>query len=519
MNIDGIKKLLAQGEGLEIEFKLTSSILNNNAFETICAFLNRNGGHLLLGVNDAGTVEGVQENACQNIVKNIINSSNNPEKLTPTANLYPEIIDYEGKKIIYVYVPKSSQVHRTANKIFDRNNDSDVNITQHHRLVTEMYIRKQETYTENRIYPGLELSDFREDLFLRVKKLARSQSPDHLWNELNDMELIKSAGLYHKDYQTHKEGFTLGAVLLLGKDEIIQQILPQYKTDAIYRVNNLDRYDDRDDIRTNLIEAYDRLMAFVAKHLPDKFYQEGDQRMNLRDKLFREVVANLLIHREFSNAYPAKLIIEKECLSTENWNTPHGMGLIDPARFAPFPKNPTIAKFFKEIGRVEELGSGIRNIYKFSKLYTAAGKPELIEGDVFITRIPIESTILRIDIHDTLSINEGGIDTKSNQVNNQESNQESNRESNQEEIQEILKNRSGHWKKILRYCIEPKSKKQLMLEGLKVTNQTKNFNHYILPLIELGLLKRTIPENLKDRNQKYVITDKGANALKILYKK
>jgi ATP-dependent DNA helicase RecG len=37
---------------------------------------------------------------------------------------------------------------------------------------------------------------------------------------------------------------------------------------AIVRIQNTDRYDDRDDIRVNLIDSYDRLMGFVAKHLP-----------------------------------------------------------------------------------------------------------------------------------------------------------------------------------------------------------------------------------------------------------
>ncbi len=46
---------------------------------------------------------------------------------------------------------------------------------------------------------------------------------------------------------------------------------PGYITDALYRVENLDRYDDRLQVTTNLIEAYDLLMEFVAKHTSDKF--------------------------------------------------------------------------------------------------------------------------------------------------------------------------------------------------------------------------------------------------------
>lgn len=133
---------------------------------------------------------------------------------------------------------------------------------------------------------------------------------------------------------------------------------------------NAYRYDDRDDIRTNLIESYERLMQFIAKHLNDKFYLEKDQRVSLRDTIFREVVSNILVHREFLNPFPVKFIIENGRVFVENSNKPHGNGTIDPSNFFPFPKNPTIAKFFKEIGRVDELGSGVRNIYKYNKIYS-----------------------------------------------------------------------------------------------------------------------------------------------------
>ncbi len=212
--------------------------------------------------------------------------------------------------------------------------------------------------------------------------------PGRIWI---DQELLRSAGLFKHDHRTGKGGYTLAAVLLMGKDEAIQSVLPYHRTDAILRIENVDRYDDRDDIRTNLIESYDRLMAFVRKHLPDKFYQEGEQRISLRDRIFREIVGNLLIHREYANAFPAKLIIENGRVFAENWNRPNDGGVIDPANFSPYPKNPVIAKFFKEIGWVDELGSGVRNTFKYCGIYTPRTKPEFFEDDVFRTIIPLKS--------------------------------------------------------------------------------------------------------------------------------
>lgn len=125
------------------------------------------------------------------------------------------------------------------------------------------------------------------------------------------------------------------------------------------------------------------------------------------DKLFREVIANMLIHREYSNAYPAKLIIEKDCVRTENGNKARGLGTISLTDFVPYPKNPVIASVFKEIGWAEELGSGVRNIVKYSKVYSGM-IPEFIDGDVFKTKIPLNGTV-NGTVNDTVNgtVNDG----------------------------------------------------------------------------------------------------------------
>lgn len=46
------------------------------------------------------------------------------------------------------------------------------------------------------------------------------------------------------------------------------------------------------------------------------------------------------------------------------------------------------------------------------------------------------------------------------------------------------------------------------MEMLGISNQSKNRQSHIVPLIELGLLQMTNPENPKDRNQKYIATTK-----------
>lgn len=55
--------LIQQGEGLTVEFKRCGSLPERDTFETICSFANRQGDHIILGVNDNGSVEGINEGA------------------------------------------------------------------------------------------------------------------------------------------------------------------------------------------------------------------------------------------------------------------------------------------------------------------------------------------------------------------------------------------------------------------------------------------------------------------------
>ena len=265
-----------------------------------------------------------------------------------------------------------------------------------------MYIRKQREYTENTVFPYATASDLKQELIDRARIMATNRNPHHPWERMTNEEILRSAGLYKKNLQTGESGYTLACILLFGTDEAILSALPHHKTDAIYRVKETDRYDDRDDIRCNLIESYDRLMAFIEKHVDDKFYMENEIRVSARNKLFREVIANMLIHREYSNAYPAKLIIEKDYVRTENGNKARGLGAISLTDFVPYPKNPVIASVFKEIGWAEELGSGVRNIVKYSRVYSGT-IPEFIDGDVFKTKISLNGTV-NVGVNDGVNV-------------------------------------------------------------------------------------------------------------------
>lgn len=387
MNLERVKHIIKDGEGIRTEFKESRTRLPKNLFETICAMLNRDGGDILLGVNDKGSVTGLEKANVETMKTNLVNLSNNAEKLNPPFILFPQVYELDGETVIHIQVPSSSQIHKSANIVFDRSNDGDFKVDEPQQIA-DIYNRKRNHFSEGTIYPMVQSSDFNADLFPKIRNLIRGNNEDHPWLPLTDEQLLQKAGLWKKDFATGQEGYTLAAVLLLGKDETIQQILPHYKIDALVRKHNTERFDDRLYCTTNLIDVYDQLMDFAAKHLSDPFYLEGTQRRSLRGIIFREIIVNMIVHREYTNAQPATFIIYKDRVETENANNPHGEGLLSPTNFSPFPKNPSIAKFFMQLGRFDELGSGILNVNKYIKAYSGKDNPQFIEGATFKTIIP-----------------------------------------------------------------------------------------------------------------------------------
>jgi ATP-dependent DNA helicase RecG len=80
----------------------------------------------------------------------------------------------------------------------------------------------------------------------------------------------------------------------------------------------------------------------------------------VRSWIAREIVSNILCHRDYSSTFPAKIVIEQDRIYAENWNRSNLHGPIDPEDFSPQPKNPILARFFVNIGLADKLGSGVR---------------------------------------------------------------------------------------------------------------------------------------------------------------
>lgn len=144
-----LMSLIRQGEGQTVEFKKSTTDITKDVYDTVCSISNRDGGHIFLGVKDNGTILGVDKGCVEQMKKDFVTTINNESKIYPPQYLTPEEYEVDGHIILYIYVPVGKTVYRNAGRIFDRNNESDIDITDNADIVFNLYARKQSTYFVN----------------------------------------------------------------------------------------------------------------------------------------------------------------------------------------------------------------------------------------------------------------------------------------------------------------------------------------------------------------------------------
>lgn len=61
--------LIRNGENIHVEFKKSTDEINKDVYDTVCSFSNRDGGTIILGVKDNGTILGIAPDSVERMKK------------------------------------------------------------------------------------------------------------------------------------------------------------------------------------------------------------------------------------------------------------------------------------------------------------------------------------------------------------------------------------------------------------------------------------------------------------------
>ncbi|MCI5899800.1 MAG: putative DNA binding domain-containing protein [Hominisplanchenecus sp.] len=293
------QKWIAAGQNETTVFKNCRDGIHTDVFETICAFLNSRGGHILLGVNENGSVPGLRERAIPDIIKGLTQAAQNEEIFRPVFYLDLEEEIVEGKHILVLSVPESPEVHALRGQIFVRRDGETVRLERREELA-RLYARKQDIYTERKIYPYLREHDLREELIARARARILMTDPEHPWGHLENAPLLAEMNLSGINYETGERGLRFLAALLMGKDSTLRNI---FGNTQVYCEKQEDGRMVRATFETNLLDETEKITAFLENAL-------GKERAAAFAAVF-------LSEREYTAAYPATIRVNRQDVTAE----------------------------------------------------------------------------------------------------------------------------------------------------------------------------------------------------------
>ena len=395
-------KLSQKGEGTQIEYKTCTEQVSESLYETVCSFLNHSGGQILVGVKDDGEIIGVNPDKAEKLKANIITSIKNKDLFMPCPYFTPEIMEVNNKTVLLLDIPCGQYVYRYNDRFWDRNGDADIDVTDHPELLLSLFERKNPHLFEERIVKDLTMDNLDHETFQFCRNILAVIKPGHPWLQLTDEEILVHTHIAKKNSISGELELKYAALILFGKEEAIEDFMPRYRFEALFHMctyeqyNDMmqfpNRYDDRRTMRCNLIKVYDQLTQFTERYLPDKFYlpSGSTRREDIRWDLFREIIANLCVHADFSTGYACFFHVFKDRVVTKNptrLSPENPEGELTLQQLNNYTKNPLLVRVFHELSWVEDMGSGTRNILRYAPLYYPDYKVEINNGSQFIFSI------------------------------------------------------------------------------------------------------------------------------------
>jgi ATP-dependent DNA helicase RecG len=307
-------------------------------------------------------------------------------------------------------------------------------------------------------------------------------------------------------------------------------------------------------LKTNIISEQ------VVKS-PDK--AEANRFYNFPYAAVEEALSNAIYHKSYELSSPIEIQVwpdKMEILSHPGPVPPVNSRILKSHQriVAREYRNRRIGDFLKELHLTEGRGTGLPTIYKSM---ADNGSPVPVFGTddqtYFLVTLPVHASVKSIKAGDQpqkarkklVFNNLEDIITFVKEVSNQVSNQVSTHVSDQvsdhvtdhvtdqvsdhvtdhvsdqvsaeerEKIVQILTAQFGKYlEKVLARVQSPQSSGSI-LESIGLRKHTINKRKYIDPLLALGWVEFTIPENVKDRNQKYKLTQSGKTVLALLSQK
>jgi ATP-dependent DNA helicase RecG len=382
---DQITAWTRSGESETLEFKRSTAELRR-AGETLCAFLNGDGGRVLIGVGPDGKVVGQQvaDGTLRDIAAMLA-------RFEPAVRIEMERVELSNARAVIVLEAPSARDH--APFVFEgkpyRRVGSTTSAMPQPLYAQALLDRSHSRHRwENQPAVGARLEDLDREEILRTRETAITQRRLSAGTAMDPGNILDRLGL-RADGQ-----ITQAAQMLYGT-----QFLPHYPQGLLklgrFRGTKItgDILDNKQEhmhafaMVREAIAWLDRTLPLAARFPAGSIFRED--RLPVPAEALRETIVNAVIHRDYSRAasYVAIAVFDDRIEVRSVGDFPTGISAAMLSREHPSVlRNPLIAGAFHRTSAVEVWGRGTNRVIDACRAYGIA-PPEYSEvaGVVTVT--------------------------------------------------------------------------------------------------------------------------------------
>jgi len=369
---------LLQGiEWIDLELKESREKVPESAYETVSAFLNTEGGHIILGVNDDHEITGIIN--VDQVQSAFIGELQNPARFGSPVHFEDYIKSHEDKNILIFYIPEARRqdkpvyvkTKKKGRVAFIRRGGGDYQCSHEdlNRLINDAQVLRPDCQP---VDANIDTC-FDEDSIKWFRYRYDNKGGNRALEHLSNHDFLAELGLIIE--QKNQRLPTLAAIVLFGKTAIVRQRIPRPIVDCFYyrfasnHNNTGERWLKRTTCEYNLIQSWQAItdwynsFAEVPFNLDPHTGQRIDQPVDYI--AFRESVINLLSHQDFTD-HTRWPVIENFKDRIKFWNPgdafAHTKSLLEPG--VKEVRNPNIVRALRDIGFSEQSGWGLREVYR-----------------------------------------------------------------------------------------------------------------------------------------------------------
>lgn len=345
----------------------------------VVAFANNKGGFLFIGIVD-GTKE-INKDFVYNNEKVFDLIHQIQDRSEPTITLIPHKINVEGKDLLVLEIPFSTQLHRTSRGEFlIRSNDGNRPI-EPYEMATIMSEKGLIVYDQKTWRISGEWLD--EKRLSNLRDMIEAKNADSPYLDKSREDLLDSLGMT-KDEGNESLPTTTG-LLFVGNQTALREL-------PFYEVKYIHYFEDGTykpyEYKGNIIEVAKSCFAQLKAEIKQKEYIFGLFREYVEDYseiVIRELLINALAHRSLSRQQIVEIrkYDDGGYLEIESPGTfPEGVTVNNYLRKTN-PRNPNVMDILREIGLAEKAGSGFDKIFTdLLKKGKSLPEPEETENSV-----------------------------------------------------------------------------------------------------------------------------------------